>query len=603
MRESLYNEVSSMTTREHTEEEQFSLKNLFVPFTNLKAIHFLVIIGLVIFGNGLFNNFVGDDNAQIVDNKAIHSLTNMPAFFFENRLDNGGAVKLGATYFKPLLDTSYALTYSLWGLNFFGYHLFQISFYIINACLVYFLFKRYFKPPLAFVLALLFLIHPLNSENALYIADTQDMLFFFFGMIGLLILQHENLTGRKLAAAFLMFFLSLLSKETGILFFLPAFYLILQHTRLHRLYFIGGTVLTGIVYAALRWHAIGLVHHELVNAPIGRLSLDERLLNLPAIVFFYLKTFFFPLALSTSWQWVYKTVDSSHFFIPLAFDFIWIAFLIAFAIFLFKKKSKHSALFVLFSLWLLGGTLFHGQLLPLDQTVADRWFYFPMVGVLGCIGILAETLHLKLRNPWTMTVICCLLLILAGRSFVRTFDYRDDFVLATHDVQVAPESYNFEYMISHIYYQSGQLAEAKKHAEKSVELFPYITNYTNLGAIESKMGNYAAAKTAYLNALRYGDDLLPYENLASLSFVYGTPQENSQFIKNVALKKYPNDTKLWFALIVTEYTHGMKNEARADLRSMKENTNVDLGALEDIVQNNKPLSLQIKDGNVMFIMK
>ena len=49
-------------------EQDFSLKKLFSPLTTLKAIHLIIIIGLVVFCNGLFDNFVADDIPQIADN-------------------------------------------------------------------------------------------------------------------------------------------------------------------------------------------------------------------------------------------------------------------------------------------------------------------------------------------------------------------------------------------------------------------------------------------------------------------------------------------------------------------------------------------------------
>src|SRR5258708_119704 len=90
-------------------EHSFSLKHYFVPLTTGKIIHFLLIIGILLFCNGLFNNFVGDDNTQIIGIPAIHSLQNLPAFFLENRLHAGRKTALGGSYYKPFLDSSFAL--------------------------------------------------------------------------------------------------------------------------------------------------------------------------------------------------------------------------------------------------------------------------------------------------------------------------------------------------------------------------------------------------------------------------------------------------------------------------------------------------------------
>src|SRR5690348_14991158 len=137
------------------QEKEFSLKQLFIPFTTLKAIHFIVFIGLIVFGNGLFNHFVGDDNSQILQNPAIQSISNIPKFFFENRLTIADKSALGGYYYKPLFDVWFTLSYSLAGQNYFFYHLFQIFLHIANSCLLFFFFTKFFKKSLAFILSLI----------------------------------------------------------------------------------------------------------------------------------------------------------------------------------------------------------------------------------------------------------------------------------------------------------------------------------------------------------------------------------------------------------------------------------------------------------------
>ncbi|MGH7204441.1 MAG: hypothetical protein ACREHC_08415, partial [Candidatus Levyibacteriota bacterium] len=65
--------------KEHkSQEEEFSLKNIFVPFTTIKAIHWIVIIGFIVYFNSLSNSFILDDSAQIVANLGVHSVASIP---------------------------------------------------------------------------------------------------------------------------------------------------------------------------------------------------------------------------------------------------------------------------------------------------------------------------------------------------------------------------------------------------------------------------------------------------------------------------------------------------------------------------------------------
>ena len=62
-------------------EEEFSFKKVFFPLTTPKAIHMIIIIGLLLYFICFFNGFISDDFAQIVNNTNIHSLANIPALF------------------------------------------------------------------------------------------------------------------------------------------------------------------------------------------------------------------------------------------------------------------------------------------------------------------------------------------------------------------------------------------------------------------------------------------------------------------------------------------------------------------------------------------
>jgi len=56
-------------------EQYISLKEFFSPvldsfspLTTVKAIHIIVIFGFIVFGNALFNNFVGADKKYFINN-------------------------------------------------------------------------------------------------------------------------------------------------------------------------------------------------------------------------------------------------------------------------------------------------------------------------------------------------------------------------------------------------------------------------------------------------------------------------------------------------------------------------------------------------------
>ena len=576
--------------QEHEQQEEFSLKNYFVPLTNLKAIHFIILIGLIVFINGLFNGFVADDDSQIIQNANVHTIANIRSFFTGGTFFNGGGQLLGI-YYKPLMVTVFASIYSLFGPNAFMFHFVQMVFYIANACILFFVLEHFFKKPLAFVLSLLFLVHPINSEVALYVSNMQDVLFFFFGILSLLFLI--KLTSNKfLFLVPLCFLLSLFSKETGVLFIITSLLYTFIFQRKRFLLLLSFTAPVVALYVLLRVTAIGIFIKPSAS-PLDSLTFIQRLINVPANAFFYLQTFFFPLNLSVLHDWAYKSITFNNFFLPLIIDILFVIGISVIGIVLYKKSRKSFTTYLFFSLWFLFGLLLHLQIIPLDTTAAERWFYFPIVGLLGMIGVLVSLYKDFLRNKWNFIVIVILVILLSVRTIIRTFDFRDNMTLYTHDLTVSKNSFGLENQLGYEYIKQGQYAKAKPYIEDSIKIYPHFINYNNLGMVYVGLNNYPKAKEAYLKALQFGDYYLVDENLAGLALVYGNPKENIQFIHS-ALNKYPHDPKLWLYLAVLEYVTKDTASAKISIsQAYMYDQSAEVINTYNIIMNNQPLNLNI----------
>jgi len=342
-------------------------------------------------------------------------------------------------------------------------------------------------------------------------------------------------------------------------------------------------------------NAIGIISHTGANAPIQNLSLSERLINIPAIVLFYLKVFVFPYDLSSSYHFVSTKITIDHFWMPFFLDLIFFMTIIATAWFIYKRASRrYFTFFIFFCIWLLLGLLLHLQITPLDKTVAEQWFYFPIVGMLGMIGVVLESLSISFRNKWVIAITCMILILLSLRTFVRSFDWRNELSIATHDITVSKDAYDLESELSYSYFQQGNLNQALMHAKKSVELYPAITNYDNLGSIYGYLGKYKEAVNAYRKSLLYGSYYLTYENLALLASSYGDKKKNIVFIKNVALKQYPYDAKIWLYLAGLEYHTGDKKGALfAVQQAYQYGPSAQVVAVYRAIVTNQPLSTRI----------
>jgi tetratricopeptide (TPR) repeat protein len=570
------------------------LKLLFTTLSTKKAILIIVAVGIIVFFNGIFNGFIGDDTVLVIGNPAMQSIGNIRAFFKGLTYYNGGAY-VGFNY-RPLLITFFSFVYTFFGQSQIAFHFFQIALHIINTCILFIFFKHFFKKPLSFFLSLIFLVHPINSEVAFYISNGHEALFFFFGIIALSLLSIPKSQKYVVPLAAISVLLSLLSKETGILFGMMAIACVGFFNKRRLFPLLGASLVTAIIYLSLRINAVGFLGNS-ASSPIDRLTLLERFYNMPLIFLFYIKTFLFPLNLALSYQWAYKQVSIQTFFLPLALDLLFLAAIFVFGVLLYKKcERKYVKTYLFFALWFIFGMLFHLQIIPLDVTAVQRWFYFPIVGILGMAGVLVEAFNFDKRNNWKIVCMVILLMLLSVRTFIRSFDWRDEFTLDSHDIKVSQDAYDLENGMSAELNKQGRFEEGKMYAERSIALFPYFTNYINLGTSYIGLKDYQSAKDAYLKALQYGDYYIIYENLGGLTLLVGNTNENIAFLKS-ALQKFPQDAKLWLCYSIIEFKLGNIDIAKMAVTNAH---TYDQSSESDFfyykIMNNQPFNIKFTTG-------
>lgn len=135
-------------------------------------------------------------------------------------------------YFRPLVNLSYWLDFRLWGMDPTFMHLENIIVHLANACLVFLIasrlpvssdFKNY-----PFLCALLFGLHPINSESVNWIAGRTDVFACLFVLLAVywLIRAIEEQSTRLAVVSFVFAFVGTMTKETGIMFIPAAFIII-----------------------------------------------------------------------------------------------------------------------------------------------------------------------------------------------------------------------------------------------------------------------------------------------------------------------------------------------------------------------------------------
>jgi len=176
---------------------------------NLIAFGVIAVVILIAYSNTFNASFHFDDNPSIIENASIRHMTG----------ENIMKILMGN---RPVVYLSIMLNYQLGELNVVGYHLFNIGVHIVNSVFVYLLVLWTLSLPkfgdhygyrakrMALFAALLFGVHPIQTESVTYIISRTELLATCFYLATFLIFIRKGTSG-KFSVAVAMMVTSLLS--------------------------------------------------------------------------------------------------------------------------------------------------------------------------------------------------------------------------------------------------------------------------------------------------------------------------------------------------------------------------------------------------------
>lgn len=504
----------------------------------------------------------------MVNNFSIFRIENIPQFFTQATFFSGGS-SLSGWFYRPLVMAAFLLTTVLFGKAPFGFHFVQLVIHITNAVLLFFIFSNIFNrlntqlaKPIALFLSLFFVVHPAHVESVSYIASMAEPLYTFFLLTLFLFLLKKDskiLSYKDGFIASILFVSALFTKEGSIVFLPIAILYLWLFSNREKLIFWAKYLFSGLLfYLLVRFSFFGLqVESPKFLSPITHAAFYEKILTAFYSFFVFLRTFFFPKELVISQHFVVKDISDIRFLTGL------ISVILAAAILVyFYKKGYKLGLF--FGFWFLGFVfLVLNIFFPLDMTFAERWLYFSMIGILGLIGVLLINFKKVILRHFNIFLFLAglVVVLLSLRTILRNRDWRDGYTLYSHDIQISENSFDLENNLGVELFRRGDIEDAKRHFEKSVNLQPEWTiSLNNLGAVYSRMGDLQKAKFYYEKATEKGDYYLAYENLAFL--LVGAEDHNEAFrFFQKAIAKFPNSTNINSAAAIVYAKAGKKEEA------------------------------------------
>jgi len=428
-----------------------------IDLKSTKILMGLVLLATaVVYGNSLWFEFTYDDQAQIIENRAITSASHIREYFTTHVWANIFPEALG-NYYRPVFLLWLLLNYKLFGLSPGGWHATNLLVHLLCTWLVFVLAKRLTKDDLiAVVAAFLFGIHPVHLESVAWVSGVTDPLMTFFIIAAFVTyldsglvsnVEEETSTAKPpdrpvfrtpFFLSLLFFSLALLTKETAIVF--PLLVLCYQ------LLMVRGTsprrrlilivralipylILTG-VYLIVRVKVLGVLGHQITPLPITTV-----VLTIPYVLWFYVNHLVWPFPLSVFYETSYVS-GGWLFWGPL------VGLIVLVTICFVLARQYPVVLFL--AGWILVPIL---PLLNLSQfyrgeIVHDRYLYLPSVGY--CI-ILSVALIYVIRNHARYKVPAMALLCLIGAAYlletvIELPQWKNDLALYTHAAAVAPHS-------------------------------------------------------------------------------------------------------------------------------------------------------------------
>ena len=151
----------------------------------------IVLTTFLAYASSLSGPFIFDDLVSIVENPQIRELDLSSVLFPRRELPTAG---------RPLVNVSFAVNYALGGLEPRGYHLVNLTFHVLSGLLVLGIVRRTLQLPrvkdffrlkpeatghFGFAAALLWTLHPLNTEAVNYLTQRTELMMAFFYLMTL----------------------------------------------------------------------------------------------------------------------------------------------------------------------------------------------------------------------------------------------------------------------------------------------------------------------------------------------------------------------------------------------------------------------------------
>jgi tetratricopeptide (TPR) repeat protein len=383
---------------------------------------------------------------------------------------------------RPVLMLTYWANTRISMEDTFSFHLFNILIHALAGIFIFLVIRRLLewagaekstRTPFAAFGALLFLLHPMQSESVAYISGRSDALCGLFACAAFAVFLYRPspaIAWARVLPVVLLFATAVLSKEQAVV--LPALFVltdiwwnpespwraVLANWKLYVVLALGAA--GGV---ALFWWMIVGGGHSNAGFAMKDFTWYQYLFTQFRTIFAYLFNFLLPIHLTADWDFPISHGILEHGSI------LGLAALLALAAVAWRYRRRFPlagyGYFVF--LVLLSPT---SSILPIQDPIADRRMYFPILGlILIAIDLLRR---LKVEPKVLATGAAALLLAAALATHARAQVWSDPILLWQDTARKSPNKVRAHFQLAFAYFEQGRNDLAVAEFQKTAELQP-----------------------------------------------------------------------------------------------------------------------------------
>jgi len=500
-------------------------------------IGFIIILVIGLYGNTVFNQFSLDDSYLTSAKDIQQGIKGIPDIFTSFYATDSGGKTFG---YRPIVRTTFAIEQSITGIHPGVSHAVNILLYLLMSLILFKILKRLFRGYnlfFPFLIAVLFIAHPVHTEIVASLKNRDEILAFGFALLALdYFLKFIDFKKQKFLYWGILFYLLAFLSKASVFAFLVAIPLIF--------YYFTNIKLKNIIILALAFVGMALfaaffpkVVLPDMTRPIAMvenpLPFDSSIWNHLGtglyIILYYLRLLLYPHPLVYYYGYnMIPVVNLANIWVIVSFIIYTGMFIYA----IYKIKSKDVLSFAIIFFMISMG-MYSNILVPIPGIIAERFLLIPSLAFsIAIVYVLFKVFKVDFKSPSEFNsrmagialIVFIILIPYAVKTYSRNIDWRTKFMLYEADLPHLENSVKAnDFYAEQLMYQVNielqkpvnvtkflrpTIDKTIKHWKRAVEILPsHYSSWTNLGIIYNRIyKEHDKAILCFEEALKFKPD-------------------------------------------------------------------------------------------------